>query len=376
MVSNGGLGPQVILPEGNDGLSSIFQPEDAWFVTDQFSLDLIFHERLKKYACLTKDPKTATLSYIPFYSFLDFSRTMFTSEPAINERSSRELLAWLQKQEHWRSTGGHGHVLVLSRVMWDYARPNGSDWGNRFLFFPEVANVTKISIEQIPWCDSPWCKHRMGIPYPTSFHPSSNSHIQAWQKTIRTAKRETLVLFIGAPRVNTLAASLRGTLLTQCANASSSTCKHVSCNEIKCAGRPDVVIGQFLKSVFCLQPSGDSATRKAVFDCLLAGGIPVFFDRVTAPLQYLWHLPSNASSYSVFFDIESVVNGKIDVIRELTNIPPDTIARMQKTVHDLVPGIVYRKPGSDVTFKDAIDLTIDNLLEMFRPVNQSLIYNR
>jgi hypothetical protein len=360
-VSNGGLGEEIMVPE-NGSLSSILQPRDAWYSTSQFTVEMLFHERLKTYPCLTNDPEKAIFSYIPFYTALDLSTTIFQGTAALRDKLSQRLIGWLQSHEHWKATGGRSHVIVLGRIIWDYARKveKETDWGNAFLSFPEVENVTKLSIEK-----SPWCTDQMAIPYPTSYHPYSERQIQAWQRVLETSQRDTFVLFAGAPRNNSLSGSLRGALMEQCQK--STGCNVLSCREVDCVRNPEVLTEKFLKSVFCLQPSGDSATRKGVFDCLVAGSIPVFFDERTAYNQYLWHLPSNGSSYSVFLDHAKVVNGTLDVIKELKKIPQQRIRSMQKAVRELMPGVVYKKFGTpNGGIKDAFDLTIDNLLEKFK----------
>jgi hypothetical protein len=55
-----------------------------------------------------------------------------------------------------------------------------------------------------------------------------------------------------------------------------------------------------------LQPPGDSATRKSLFDCLLAGAIPVLFDNMTAAQQHQWHLPRDTASYAITIDPKQV----------------------------------------------------------------------
>ena len=60
----------------------------------------------------------------------------------------------------------------------------------------------------------------------------------------------------------------------------------------------DVLLTVFFReSVFCLQPAGDTATRKGIFDAIMCGCIPVVFspDQLGGmddhPLQYKYHLP-------------------------------------------------------------------------------------
>jgi len=56
----------------------------AWYWTDQFMLEVIFHNRVLKHRCRTLEPESATAFYIPFYAGLTVGRYLFTS------RSSKE----------------------------------------------------------------------------------------------------------------------------------------------------------------------------------------------------------------------------------------------------------------------------------------------
>lgn len=361
-LSNHGFGEHIVLP-ANDTLYRILLPHDAWHKSSQFSLGVAFHERLKLYPCLTDDPARAVFSYLPFYTALDVTRNLYKPIMAIRDKLSQRLIGWLANNEHWVKSGGQRHVLVLSRIIWDYSRREEATlgWGNALVSLPEMENVTKLSIERATW------RHdQMAIPYPTSFHPKSVNDIKRWQRIVRRTRRDSLVVFVGAPRSGTQAGTLRGELMKEC--ESSSSCYLVSCWVVSCIRNPELLTGAFLTSVFCLQPPGDSPTRKGVFDSLVAGCIPVFFQDNTALTQYKWHLPANGDSFSVSFDGEKVANGTVDVIRELRQIPKARIRSMQTTIREsIMPQIIYRKPGkSPVRMKDAFDVTIDNLLQRFR----------
>jgi hypothetical protein len=43
-----------------------------------------------------------------------------------------------------------------------------------------------------------------------------------------------------------------------------------------------------------------------LFDCLLAGAIPVLFDNMTAAQQYQWHIPRDTASYAITIDPKQV----------------------------------------------------------------------
>jgi hypothetical protein len=112
-----------------------------------------------------------------------------------------------------------------------------------------------------------------------------------------------------------------------------------------------------------VQPRGDSFTRKATFDAILAGCIPVFFHPVSAYLQYSWHLPRDYRSYSVFIPHSDVEDRNASIEAALRRIPPATVARMQEQVIRLIPRVMYRDPAAtQVSFKDAFDVAVDAVL--------------
>ena len=172
---------------------------------------------------------------------------------------------------------------------------------------------------------------------------------------------------------------MRVELSTQCERAGNGTCKQVTCggnwlpNTIDCTKRPDQLTNLFLSSTFCFQPPGDTPTRKSIFDSLIAGCIPVLFSKSSAYDQYLWHLPQNGSLYSVLFDGDDVINHRVDVLDTLTHIANDAqrLRGLQEEVVRMLPHLVYALPHNNIShpdFRDAVDISIDNLLHESRGV--------
>lgn len=135
---------------------------------------------------------------------------------------------------------------------------------------------------------------QVAIPYPTSFHPASESELEIWKSTVRRSKRIHLASYAGAIRGP--GTTVRGELGDQCDR--HAECNHLVCsNDHVCHQQPQIVYKLALESVFCLQPPGDSPTRKGIFDSLLCGCIPVLFAPNQTRDQYLWHLPGDSNRY-------------------------------------------------------------------------------
>lgn len=328
------------------------------YQTHQYALELVFHSRISRHPCLVSNPGEANLFYIPYYGGLDVIRWNLRKNISNEKRDelALELVNWLQGQPWWRRNRGRDHVLVLGKISWDFRRWKDTDtWGSRLLHLPEMKSITKLLIER-----NPLDMDEIGIPHPTFFHPRSDNDIWQWQIGISKSQRPHLISFAGAPRPK-MTENIRSILIEQCSSRPEA-CKFLNCNSNVCLS-PESTVKLFMKSEFCLQPPGDSPTRKSVFDSLIAGCIPVLFNPFTAYYQYPWHLPANQSSYSVYVPEESVKQREINVIEVLQKIPDEQRKEMRKTIiQEIMPGLVYGDPESRFDeFQDAFMISLNNI---------------
>ncbi|KAL7615276.1 hypothetical protein Lser_V15G07464 [Lactuca serriola] len=361
VATNGGYGTTAtelagIIPE------NLLQ---AWHRTNQFSSEIIFHNRILKHKCRTMEPESATVFYIPFYAGLAVGKYLFT-DSSNDERDFHavELIKWVQMQRYWRRSNGSDHVIVLGRITWDFRRLTDPEkrWGSTFLNMPEMQTVTRFTIER-----APGDYHDVGIPYPTGFHPRSISDIRTWQNFIRTYNRTSLFTFVGAARED-VGDDIRGLLLQTCRNESvSGTCRVVDCAVTPCANGSSAIMESLLGSEFCLQPRGDSFTRRSVFDCMIAGAVPVLFWNRTMYDQYEWYLPEEPESYSVFIDHDDVSAGRKSIKGVLENYSKEVVKKMRERVIEIIPKIVYSDDESNNGgMKDAFDIAMDGVLRRFK----------
>ncbi|XP_057848479.2 xyloglucan galactosyltransferase XLT2 [Cryptomeria japonica] len=327
----------------------------TWYKTDQFTGEIIFHKKLMEHPCVTDKPHLARAFYVPFYAGLAVGRYLWREYPAeVRDRDGKMVLEWLQEQEYWKRNSGWDHFMVVGRITWDFRRSKDEDWGSSFMYMPGIKNVTRLLIERNPWDDK-----EMGVPYPTAFHPRSAQDVLRWQDHLRNVERTKLFSFAGASR-KYIPNDFRGILLDQCMR--SMNCRSLDCSGTRCVNDTMAAVHLFLDSTFCLQPRGDSFTRKSIFDCLIAGSIPVFFWHRSAYWQYEWHLPSNYSSYSVFISKHDIRNGT-QIEEVLKRIPAAEVQRLRETVISSIPRYVYSAPGHRLKgMKDAVDTAIDGFL--------------
>lgn len=362
-TANMGLGPSVSDFER-------VRSKTSWFATNQFLLEVIFHNRMKQYECLTNDSSLASAIYVPYYAGLDVSRYLWYSSKSMRDAASLEVVKWLREKPEWKKMWGRDHFLVAGRITWDFRRTGEkeSDWGNKLMLLPESRNMTMLVIES-----SPWDKNDFAIPYPTYFHPSTDNEVFRWQNRMRRQKRRYFFSFAGAPRPN-LQDSIRTEIIEQCQASAGRKCRLLECRDRanKCY-KPIHVMKMFQNSVFCLQPPGDSFTRRSAFDSILAGCIPVFFHPGSAYVQYLWHLPKDYTKYSVYIPANDVKSGKVSIQKILLRIPKAKVRAMREEVIRQIPRVIYAHPRSRLeTLEDAFDITVKGVLERVETIRREM----
>jgi hypothetical protein len=141
---------------------------------------MLFHARLVgSYECITREPEEARLFYVPYYAGMDAALTLFSPRLQVRDRLAQRLAGWLAASPVWTRFGAHRrHFVVLGRTTWDFARSPDSDsgWGTSFSSLPDFAPLTKLLIER-----NSWRPDELAVPYPTSFHPSSDADVELWQ---------------------------------------------------------------------------------------------------------------------------------------------------------------------------------------------------
>lgn len=358
-LSSPGLGLPAI---DSDKKFTRLMPENllqSWFSTDQFALEIIFHHRMLNHQCRTLNPSKASAFYIPFYVGLAIEPHLWSPNSTSYDRDQDclSLLKWLQNQSPYQKSHGWDHFITLGRITWDFRRSHQSDWGSSFLYMTEMENTTRLLIERDPWDEKD-----VAVPYPTGFHPRSVSDVYEWQQFVLNRKRKTLFGYVGAPR-SVFKNDFRGLLLNECGQAGSK-CRSVDCSEGKCINSSAETMDLFLDSKFCLQPRGDSFTRRSLFDCMVAGSVPVLFWKRSAYMQYKWYLPGygDEPEWSVFIDRQDMRERNVSVRAVLEGISEHKVRELRERVVKLIPRLVYATESLGQGMDDAFDIALNGIL--------------
>ncbi|KAJ8603271.1 hypothetical protein CTAYLR_006950, partial [Chrysophaeum taylorii] len=207
----------------------------------------------------------------------------------------------------------------------------------------------------------------VSIPYPSSIHASRDTNPRGAPWRVRPlAERDILMSFQGTlPKEKAVRIGENGTLLQDkhygasvreriveiCANLPQSIClfdnldpeKHYHYRRVasppgECFDhlgrrgfRPESLERVKGRSVFCLEPMGDSPYRKSIWDSLAVGCIPVVFSlyaEITAP----WHWGSWRNDSRVYIPEQLLFEDDFDIVHHLASIPNATVRRMQETI--------------------------------------------
>lgn len=163
-------------------------PNCSWFRTNQFSLEVLIHHRLRRHPCRVGDPSEAKLFYVPFYTGLEIKRSWGNQAAAVDRFNL--VLNPLVNSPHFQKRRGLDHFMAFGRM--------GMEFGFFHGFVTWLGNVTKLMIE-VGWNQEGFRMGReISVPYPTGFHPAELADVNRHRSAVRGAARDTLVSYAGA----------------------------------------------------------------------------------------------------------------------------------------------------------------------------------
>ncbi|KAJ4817222.1 Xyloglucan galactosyltransferase KATAMARI [Rhynchospora pubera] len=290
----------------------------SWYNTFQFTADLIFHARAINHPCRTHDRSSALMFYIPFYASLYAS-----SVSNENNLTRRDAMA-VDLVDHISKIPSDAGSLVTKRLS------------------------TLLQDCQV------------------------KAEITTWQGEVRHSKRTHLFSFVGGARHKGHGAEkYRSAVISQC--NSTDSCLLVLCKYWTSAwDAADEILGAMKQAHFCLQPPGDTSTRRSIFDSILAGCVPVFFTELTAYSQYTWYIPERREDWSVLIGPD-----QLDRIEDvLSQIPEKEVKQMREVVIRMIPQVTYMHPkanSNEVNFRDAVDVALVELTKRALRINTNSV---
>ena len=124
-------------------------------------------------------------------------------------------------------------------------------------------------------------------------------------------------------------------------------------------------------SVFCLQPPGDTATRKSFYDSIITGCIPVLFELPYIPthVTYPFDTKIDYSKFTVMIPANKTFIEVLDPYRYDT----DAVKQLQKNLARVAKYLQYNDITTADVDVDAFHLLLDQVGEHFGFVDKSLL---
>lgn len=292
------------------------------FFTSEYALDQIWFDHVVRW-CQVAHASSADLFLIPYPAtglFFGLNDGWLKRHAAARYYS--DVKRRLLESAHWKRCGGCDHVIMLGHVPSEFRR-----WRSIFnIDDPFWHNVTKLSFEV-----TAGIPNLFSVPYPTSLHPTSIVEMAAWVKLVSSRQRRYFSsLLTGPPRHN------REDIVAECRR--SNDCRHLWLGGRgygplgKC--KSDCILSTYMNSTFCIQPPGDSATRRGFFDSLIAGCIPIIFSRDMG--NYLWYTPLD-----ILLQIALLTHSLTEALTRARLMSQDELEMRRSAIKSLIPRVVY-----------------------------------
>ncbi|GAA5894456.1 uncharacterized protein JCM6883_002108 [Sporobolomyces salmoneus] len=348
------------------------KPTYPYYVTDtdQYALDDILTTRFLAYTNLVPLLSTPSPDFIflPVLSQI-WSNPWGCNSPVLKDgvaqttRFLRDLVQIVGKTNYPRI------ILPLSPIRSNLEKE---------VLTPEVMaeikdSVIMVSIENAPKNVREGMKYLIDVPYPTAFHlsPSAKGPKPTIGNYFFNNERPYLLHYAGAsshpwglPASDpfngfALRAKLHQDFESFVASPGNSTSRIMFDNIAKSldgAQQLELFHDHMEQAVFCPMPPGDSPTRRAFYEALLLGCIPVLFREHS----YGRLFPSSPeindmSKYTIFIEENDIVNSVgPSVIERLEQVSATRIRKMQEHIRKITPKLQWSLPDKDLYFDPTV----------------------
>jgi len=361
----------------NSGIGPLVSPDHGLYLTWHFSLFSSLYNRMRRSSRRTLDPEKASLFIIPY----DLGLDGYLDQNSCNTRRqcSHGLVGKLEKillsTPYFQRHGGGDHALLWSLGQYHPWPRAGCD-----LFMMHFCSKCTITCY---WMDATKADNRfISVPFPAAYHWWDGIKHVPWDLALAPQRNLTAVYLGSTQTLNPTHTKIRRAMTSQC-NASTE------CHWMRIShSSKDDSIAEYLsiykKATFCLCPPGDDPARKAVFDSIVSGCIPVIFELNTLYNQYPWHLSeAEALDISVYVPGGAVRSNQVDFMNVLKAISPEVIRKKQEMLAIVAPRVQYAMPAPqylqdrydnttwDPPFKDGVELTLDGMFRRAHAVTHN-----
>ena len=320
------------------------------YQTDQFGLEVIMHNKALNSPLRVMDPEEATLFYVPYYVYFVQRCNVPTSAKSLNALEDELFRILKHDYPYWNRTEGRDHIMALSFIEREHTQV--CPWCSALLMREETRNMHFFCIEREAKKSVP-VSNVINVPYPSPVH----FHALPPTNPVSLDTGPILASCVASNQELPFRILLENALNRYAPRGLWLSPERGPDNQ----GATNTMVAVLENSVFCLQPYGDSPTRKSFYDALLLGCIPV---RFLPNIKYPFDDRIDYDTISLYIPEQRLMAGEVDLIDELSHIPQARISEIRSNMYKASIHLQYSIIGSEAERqgRDAFVLAIDEAM--------------
>ncbi|CAC5411263.1 MUR3 [Mytilus coruscus] len=359
---------------GSETFIDGFGEEISFRATSMFSIEMIIHNKLKTNRLRTYNPDEADLFYVPAY---------FGLLELCYKETTRKKFQVLRE-------------LFTNNVYFSSGKPHISTLGLLYVWMPPDVNLgahfkkngkqmlTFLTLESVQ-IESMDPLSEIVIPYPSYGH-----FLHSMERTLYTNPLQSRNIYILLPiGEQYYEHSKRRQLLTDVTTYTDLSYDYFMKEHINMTFDrvhyitrecPQVITQHVIQwmqhSVFCLQPRGDTDSRKSFYDSLMSGCIPVMIPKSTNP--YAFQNLIDYEQFSVILPFSYIDIDTESIYDILYDIPRYKVISLHSNVRKIAQYLQYSVSDNEEVKEesDALQLIFMALSDRFKlPYDKKHLYN-
>ncbi|XP_064638702.1 uncharacterized protein LOC135494545 [Lineus longissimus] len=383
---------------GSCGIGTELNKDDILSIhnSHQFSLEVVIHHKMLTSPYRTLNPAAADIFYAPIYggALCDCFRNATKKRQIV-----KDFFKFLLKTEYFNA--GRPHLSALPRIQRENAHNSWPILAHKLSHELVYLTIEKeLAPERGLRNHNPKVKV-IPVPYPSyaHYHPDGlvkdGQNIRLLRKHFLERDRNVFLFWAAGGRKSNW---LRGNIIMPQFNSTKLSYRRYM-NELTTKHRLKETMNRHLNvtnvssetsvpalwlltpecwsyhrhstipwmqhSTFCLQPPGDSPTRKSIYDSILAGCIPVLFDHKYGQVPLPYSRKLNYTEFTVSLSLaEQLQTNYVEILK--SRYTAKDIKRLQKRLVEVAPLFQYSFPLNNGEPKDAMAPIMDEVKEVFK----------